>query len=353
MKMPALKTSAALSCVLLFGLVAVVRAVDEGQPLVYQGESGPSQGKHIVFLAGDHEYRSEETLPALARMLAKHQGFKCTVLFTVDPKSGEISPGCSNIPGVEALKTADLMVIFLRFQDFPREQMQLVVDYLDRAGPVVGLRTSTHAFKIPEKSEFNRFDFKYAGKDFTGGFGRQVLGETWVGHYGKNHVMSTRLDLVPEAKSHPVLRGVSNAWVQCGGYWADPMTDSTILATAQPLNGMTPDSPIAEDKKPCPGVWVRTYHNAAGKSGRVFTSTYGASEDILNDGYRRMLVNGCLWACGLDDKITPELKIDFVGPYQPTTFNTGGHRRGVKPSDLADWDSPILPANKASTTPKP
>ena len=54
-------------------------------PLVFEGTEGPGKGKHIVFLAGDHEYRSEESLPALARLLAKHHGFKCTVLFNIDP----------------------------------------------------------------------------------------------------------------------------------------------------------------------------------------------------------------------------------------------------------------------------
>ena len=169
--------------------------------------------------------------------------------------------------------------------------MQPIVDYLDRAGPVVGLRTSTHAFKIPQESAFAKFDYRFAGDEFRGGFGRQILGETWAGHYGKNHVMSTRLDLVLKAKSHPILRGVSNAWVQSGCYWTEPVPGSEILALAQPLQGMKPDSPPAEAKKPCPGVWVRTYKNKAGRSGRVFASTYGASEDILNDGYRRMLVN--------------------------------------------------------------
>ncbi len=89
------------------------------QVVVYEGDSGPGLGKHIVFLAGDHEYRSEETLPALARILAKHHGFKCTVLFNVDQETGEIVPGNSNMPGMEALDTADLAVVFLRFQNFP------------------------------------------------------------------------------------------------------------------------------------------------------------------------------------------------------------------------------------------
>ena len=106
--------------------------------VVYQGDKGPGAGKHIVFLAGDQEYRGEETLPALARILARHYGFTCSVFFTTDPKTGFIDPGSSNIAGLEALKTADLLVVFLRFQDFPDDEMQHIVDYLDRGGPVIG-----------------------------------------------------------------------------------------------------------------------------------------------------------------------------------------------------------------------
>lgn len=329
---------------LTFGFLPSVSAF--AQPVVYEGTKGVGQGKHIVFLAGDHEYRSEETLPALARILAKHHGFKCTVLFSVNRKNGTIEPGSSFMPGTEALETADLMVIFLRFQDFPKEQMQPIVDYLDRAGPVVGLRTSTHAFKIPKQSEFARFSYNYNGKEMKGGFGRQIMGETWAGHYGKNHVMSTRLIPVDAAKSHPILRGVEKPWVQAGGYWTKPLEDSQVLALAQPLNGMKQDSPVAEGKEPCPGVWVRHYENKDGKKGRVFSTTYGASEDILNDDYRRMLVNACFWAGGMEDDIQASANIDFVGSYQPSTFRFGGYRKNVKPSELANWDSPILPIKK-------
>src|SRR6476619_3292261 len=106
------------------------------EPLVYEGSAGSGKGKHIVFLAGDHEYRSEETLPALARLLAKHQGFKCTVLFDIDQQGNIIAGEGSNMPGLEALKAADLAVVFLRFQNFPAEQMKHFDDYLNRGGPV-------------------------------------------------------------------------------------------------------------------------------------------------------------------------------------------------------------------------
>jgi len=328
-------------------LTGITHAQDSYQPLVYHDEdsTGIGAGKHIVFLAGDHEYRSEETCPAMARMLAKRFGFKCTVLFNID-EEGYIIPGNNNMPGMEAIDLADLVFVFLRFQNFPDKQMQHLVDYLDKGGPIVGLRTSTHAFKIPADSKFAKFDCEFKGEDYVGGFGRQVLGETWAGHYGKNHVMSTRHDIIESAKDHPVLRGVKKPWAQCGGYWTDPMPNSVVLTNSQPLQGMTSDSPNAKDKKPCPGTWVRTYTSKSGTEGRVFTSTSGASEDILDDDYRRMLVNGCLWTMGLEEKITADADVALVGPYNPVTYNNLAYRLDVKPQEMAGWDSPIMPADK-------
>ena len=321
-------------------LLHVTTAAAVPAPLVYQGDSGPGKGKHVVFLAGDHEYRSEETLPALARTLAKHHGFKCTVLFTVDPASGEIVPGNSNMPGLDALDSADLAVVFLRFQAFPPEQMKNFAAYLERGGPIVGLRTSTHAFRFPEQSPFAKYSTQYKGSDYELGFGHQVLGQTWVGHYGKNHQQSTRIKAVEDKRDHPILRGVTDVWVRAGGYVGKPVSGD-VLTMAQPLNGMTPDSPADATKPPQPSEWTRTYTSASNKTGRVFTSLYGASEDILDDGYRRLVLNGCFWALGMEDAITATLKTDLVGPYHPSTFGVG-YRVGVRPADLAGWDSPIM-----------
>ena len=312
-------------------------------PLVYQGYNGIGLGKHIVFIADDHEYRSEEALPALARILAKHHGFKCTVLFGIDPNSGNIATGVSNIPGTEALKTADLLVIFTRFQNLPLQQMQPIVDYLNRGGPVVGLRTSTHAFNIPADSPFAKYDYQYNGADYKGGFGRQILGETWVGHYGPNHQSSTRLDIVPGKEKHPVLTGVSNMWAEIGAYNAYPIEGSEILAMAVPLTGMQPNSAEDKTKTPMPGAWVRTYQSASGKSGRVFATTYGGSGDLVNDGFRRMLVNACYWAVGLEKAIKPNSDISFVGPYRPTWHGGATRATAVTPEDLIGWDSSIWP----------
>lgn len=312
-------------------------------PLVYEGTEGPGKGKHIVFLAGDHEYRSEESLPALARLLAKHQGFKCTVLFDIN-KDGEIVAGeVPNMPGMEALDTADLAVVFLRFQQFPAEQMKHFDAYLARGGPVVGLRTATHGFKTTKDDPYAKYsyDSKVAGYEL--GFGHQVLGQTWVGHYGTNHKQSTRIAIVPDKATHPILRGVKDIWVQAGGYVGKP-TDGEILTMAQPLNGMTKDSPPDTSKPPMPSEWTRTYKSSSGKTGRVFTTLYGTSEDITNEGYRRMVVNGIFWALGLEDAIKPDLDVSFVGPFEPNTFAGGGYARGVKPEMYAGYSS-VIPAN--------
>ncbi len=309
-------------------------------PLVYEGDSGPGKGKHIVLIGNDHNYRSQETVTALARILAKHHGFKCSVLFGVDPKTGVILPGESNIPGMEILQSADLLVLYTRFQHLPHEQMQHFVDYLDRAGPIVALRTSTHAFKIPEDDAYAKYSFKYPKADFKDGFGRQVLGETWNGHHGKNNEQSTRLSIVAEKSSHPILRGVKNMWVPSGGYFTAPTKDCDVLALAQPLNGMSPDSKVAVDLKPAPGAWTRIYKGKSGSRGRTFTSTYGASDDILNAGYRRLLINACYWAVGIENFIKPGSDISFVGPYHPTWLNQADPNFG-KPEALSEWDSTI------------
>jgi len=204
----------------------------------------------------------------------------------------------------------------------------------------MGLRTSTHAFK-GIKGKFEKFNTGYKGADFKDGFGEQILGETWVGHYGRNHKHSSLLILEKDQLKHPILRGVKDVHTQCGGYKAFPLEGSTTLARGRILNGMNADAEPDKTKEEMPVVWIRKYKSKSGKEGRVFTTTHGASEDILNPGFRRMLINGAMWAAGLEDKINADGPIDFVGPYNPVTFSFGGSRKGVKAADIAGWDTPI------------
>ncbi len=345
------RVAAALTTVLL--APPVVAAVPTGlnparqdnpHRVRYEGTEGPGLGKHIVFIAGDHEYRSEEILPAMARILAKRFGFTCSVFFTLDD-DGYIKPGSSTMNGLEALETADLLILGLRFQDFPTDEMRHIAEYLDRGGPVLGIRTSTHAFRI-EEGPFVRYSWDYPGEEYKNGFGRQVLGETWVGHYGTNHEQSSRVLPRGDQARHPILRGVHDVHVQSGGYKADPIAGSLVLAVGQVLNGMGPGDPPDPTKELMPVVWTRTYQAPNGARGRVFTTTHGASEDFLNEGFRRLLINGALWALGMEDVIQPDADVSFVGPYNPVLFSFDGYRRTVRPADLAGWNTPIMSSEK-------
>ncbi|MFM2170730.1 MAG: hypothetical protein RI957_959 [Verrucomicrobiota bacterium] len=311
--------------------------------LVYPGGEGMGKGKHIVFLASDHEYRSEETCPMLARILSKHHGFKCTVVFGIDGQ-GNIEAGSSNIPGIESLKDADLFFIFARFLSPEPEQMQPIIDYLERGGPVVGLRTSSHAFKMNKDHPCGKYSFDAKTPGYEKGFGHQVLGNTWVGHYGQNHKQGTRIQLIPSQQEHPILLGVGDgAFVHAGAYVGEAAADFTVLANSQPMVSMDPQAALDATKPPMPCTWTREYSSPSGKKGRAFHSTQGASEDMLDQRYRRMIVNGTLWALGMEDKIKADLDISFVGPYQPRTFSFNGHAKNVKPADLQSYDSVILP----------
>jgi type 1 glutamine amidotransferase len=324
----------------------VTGSVGSGDPwVVYDGSGGPGKGKHIVLISGDEEYRSEEALPQLGKILAKHHGFKCTVLFAVDPKDGTINPDKNdNIPGLEALKNADLMIIATRFRNLPDEQMKHIVEYVDSGRPIIGLRTATHAFNLKSKT-YGQYSWG-SNKEWKGGFGRHILGETWVAHWGNHGSQSTRGILVKDEKDNPILRGIKDGdiWGPTDVYKVNvPLGgDSKPLVLGQVLKGMKPTDPPAEGKDAkkndpmMPIAWTKTYKSASDKTGRVFTTTMGASQDLESEGLRRLLVNAAYWCVGMENKIAAKSNVAIVGEYKPRPFRGGGYKKGVKPSDLAD-----------------
>lgn len=332
-----------LPLMLLFLVGASCTAAQE-QWVTYVGTEGPGVGKHIVLVSGDDEYRSEEALPQLGKILAEHHGFTCTVLFPIDPETGEIKPDHqTNIPGLEALADADLMVVGLRFRDLPDAQMTHIDAYLKSARPVVGLRTSTHAFNIRSSDTYEKYSWRFGGEGYEGGFGRQVLGETWIAHHGKHKVESTRGIIAPEAADHPIARGIEpgTIWGPTDVYRARlPLPgDSETIILGAVLTGMSPDDDVVEGEKNDPMMpiaWTKSYEGEDGATGRVFTTTMGAATDLVAEGSRRMVINGVYWALGLEDAIPAEgTRVDLVGEYEPTPFGFKTYKTGVKPSDHA------------------
>ena len=306
--------------------------------VTYEGKSGPGKGKHIVFVSGDDEYRSEEALPMLAKLMAVHHGFKCTVLFAVDEKTGEIVPSHqTNIPGLEALESADQAEVFLRFSSLPEDQMKYIVDYTNSGKPIIGMRTATHSFNIRNaEDKYRKYTFNFGDK-YKGGWGRQVLGETWVNHHGAHGRESTG-GIPAEGKAdHPILRGVTQIWGDTDVYGIRSLTgDSEPLVLGQVLAGMTPDAKPVEGKKNdpmMPVAWTKTYKGDSGNVARVFNTTMGAATDLVSEGTRRMMVNSMFWAMKMEDAIKANLNVKIVGAYKPTKFGFGGFKKGVKPSD--------------------
>jgi hypothetical protein len=291
------------------------------------GGTGPGRGKHIVLIAGDQEYRSEESIPALARILATRHGFHCTVLFSTNRETGQIDPDTlDNIPGLEALRKADLMLLFARWLELPDEQMKEIVDYTNSGRPIVALRTSTHPFNYRKHPESPYAKFSYNNKEFAGGYGRQVLGETWINHYGAHQKQSTRGVAAPEMAQHPILRGVKDIWGESDVYAITTLFgDSRPLVLGQVLMGMQPDSPPDPTKKLVPVAWTKTYTGDSGKTSRIFTTTMGHAMDFQNEGFRRMVVNACYWLLGMERQISPTRSVDLVGDYHPNPI--GLHQR--------------------------
>jgi type 1 glutamine amidotransferase len=262
------------------------------------------------------------------------------VLFAIDKSDGTINPNQNdNIPGLDALDSADLAILLIRWRNLPDEQMKHFADYIESGRPILGLRTATHAFDLKSSATYRKYTWN--SKEWEGGFGRQVLGETWIRHHGQHGKQSTRGVLAKGQEKHPILRGIKD-----GGIWGPtdvyavrlPLPgDSLPLVYGQVLSGMQPSDPPVEGKQNepmMPIAWTRTYPAASGRTARVFTTTMGAAADLANEGVRRMIVNACYWALGMEKKIRPGANVGLVGDYRPSPFRFGGFVKGVKPEDL-------------------
>ncbi|HNY78103.1 MAG: ThuA domain-containing protein [Sedimentisphaerales bacterium] len=313
----------------------------EAHWITFDGKAGPGQGKHIVFVTGDEEYRSEESMPMLAKILAVHHGFKCTVLFAINEETGEIDPVIgNNIPGLEALEGADLMVLFTRFRELPDEQMKHIIDYTHSGRPIIALRTATHPFYYQKNknSPYAKYSWDNRDESFRGGYGRQVLGETWVSHYGVHQKESTRGLAAPGMENHPIVRGVGEIWGPSDVYGLTTLHgDCTPVIMGYVLAGMNPTDKVNEDKKPLPVAWTRTYTGDTGRTAKVLTTTMGHAGDFQDEDFRRLMVNACYWSVGLDDRIPAKSRVDIIGQYDPKPIGFGGNKKGVKP-----WDHAIV-----------
>jgi hypothetical protein len=319
-------------------------------------KGNPEKAK-IVLISGDEEYRSEETLVQLAKILNVNHGFNCTVLFAQNPNyPGIVNPNYqNNIPGLVALVDADLMIILTRFRALPDLQMRYIDDYLKSGKPVLGMRTATHAFKFgtgPIKSSYAHYGNYYKENNvWKGGFGKLILGEKWIAHHGAHGQQST-LGIVPKtSRDHPVFKGIlpGSIWGATDVYAirlpmvndAVPLLLGQVTERNGPYDKLDPffGMRLSDSKRGAivkrknergdtvsidlnapmmPIAWIKNYQIPKGKQGRVFATTMGASTDLVAEGTRRMLVNAAYWCLGL--KVPEKSKVDLIGNYQPSQY---------------------------------
>jgi len=245
----------------------------------------------VVFVTGDDEYRSEYSMPMIARLLEARHNLRTSVAYARPTPQTK-----TTIEGLEALQTADLAVFYLRWRELPEPQLKLILDYVDSGKPLVGLRTTTHSFLYPKGHPRERLN---------DGFGADVFGQKWIRHHG--HLSSTDVSRVAEQAGHPVLRGVEAAFqARSWLYVVDPLHgDCAPLLMGRAVN------PSGKDHGPQPVAWTKTY-----KGARVFFTTLGHPEDLRLLAVRRLLINGIYWALG---KAVPEggATAEVVGSYEP------------------------------------
>lgn len=304
----------------------------------------------IVFLSGDEEYRSEESLPMLAKIVEREFGFDTEVGFSVDDQ-GLVDPlEVSSLTKTEELKDADLLVMYLRFRSPSPEVFQNILDYLDAGKPVVAFRTSTHAFRFPNDAGLDGWGYQNDPEkkhSFGGGEKiRELLGQSWIthhGHFDDGKKPLTEITLREGKESHPILTGVkpfqAYSWlyhVQGGGdtISGEPnlLLDGRSLKSNKEERGETDRYPLQN-----PVAWTKTHKGKDGTEGRVFTTTLGHPYDFRDENMRRLAVQGILWALGKEDQI-PEagVNVETVGEYQPNNSGNGEEKfkNGLKPEDL-------------------
>ncbi len=332
-----------LAMFLAAALTLLTTGFARGQSVTYEGRKGPGHGKRVVLIAGDDgEYHSEEALPQLAKILAVRHGFRCTVIFPLAP-DGTIDPHQNkNLRGLEALRDADLLVLFMRWRDLPDEQMKMLIDYAQSGRPIIAIRTGTHPFQLTTSKTYERYSWNSTVPGWEGGFGRKVFGETWVAHHGKHGKQSTRALFAPGAAADPILRGIKSGeiWVPTEVYEVRlPMEPSCKpLLLGQVLSGLSPNDPAVPGKvndPMMPVAWTNHFTGEQGKTARVFVSTMGAADDLESEGLRRLLVNAAYWSVGLEKKIPAKNDVSLVGNYHPHAYTSEQYTKGVKPSDLA------------------
>jgi hypothetical protein len=273
------------------------------------GKISAAEPSHVVFVTGDDEYGSEVSMPMIAKILEAHHGMKATVLYATN-EQGEHDRHASNIPGLEALKSADAAVFFMRWRALPQDQLGAILQYANAGKPMIGLRTASHAFKYPGPPN----------DQWNAGFAEKYWGQSWISHYG--HENSTEAHIVPQYADAPILRGVKDdfwlhSWLYLQTNGDDKMAaDCRVLLVGDALKGFKPGGEKFGERQPL--AWTRELKRDDGQVQRTFYTSLGHPRDFALEPPRRLLVNAIYWTLGREGDIPAGgANVEIVGEYNP------------------------------------
>lgn len=232
----------------------------------------PASGSHVVFMIGEDEYLTWETLPEFAKKDVEPLGHRVTIIHA-DTTDKNSFPGL-----VEALKDADLLLVSVRRRTPLKEQLDAVRAYLAAGKPLIGIRTTSHAFALRPKDTL--IDDKHANWQE---FDPEVIGGNYTNHHGgKDKTVCT---VAPGVEKHDILKGITVTELIGNGtlYKTSP-----LVSTAGPLLiGTIPDQPSE------PVAWT---HRHGSRQAKVFYTSLGHIDDFKEPAFRRLLLNAIAWA---------------------------------------------------------
>jgi len=242
-----------------------------GEPFRFQADRRPN----LVFLIGEDEYQTAETLPEFARRELEPRGFRVEIIQEIPGDKG-------NFAGlIPALSKADALVVSVRRRALPKGQLDAIRAHLEAGKPLVGIRTASHAF-APRDADREELVVK-GGRAEWPRFDPEVLGGNYSGHHGTGPRATLRP--APGAEHHPILSGVDVIPFSTAGtlYRVSPLSGSATPLLIGSVPGQ-PEEPVA---------WVHAY---GPKQARVFYTSLGHPEDFDQPAFCRLLVNGIAWA---------------------------------------------------------
>lgn len=276
---------------------------------------------HIVFVTGDEEYRSEESMPMLASIAKRELNAKVTVCYALD-STGIIDPNrLDHISNLDALEKADLMVIFTRYRQLPKEERDYISNYVESGKPIVGFRTSTHAFKYDDPT------LEYWNNEWP----TKVFGQQWITHHGHFDDGKFPVTNISAIDSNSViLNGFkpfeAYSWLYHvdGGDWSlygdsNPILQGYSTKSQHEIDGNLDKFPLTN-----PVAWTKSYTGNSGKASRVFFTTLGHPYDFKLPEVRKIAMNGIFWALGMEEKIPEDgVNVNLASPYEPNNSGFG------------------------------